>query len=251
MKSLLPLALAATLSLSCVSQKKYKGLQSELETTRLTLAEAMGDEEAAKRRAQNLSGEVAGLEATNDELARALADLRRREALASERVTQYRDLLSRFKELIDAGTLRVKMVDNRMVIEVGSDILFPTGSADLSPDGKSTALQVGAILGSLEGKRFQVEGHTDSVPIATARFPSNDHLAAARAISVMRMLEEAGVPSDALSAAAFADSRPVAGNDSDEGRARNRRVEIALEPDLSVLPGIEELEALSSGLGPR
>lgn len=251
MKPIPALALAAVLCTGCVSKKKYTGLQAELNASQSALADALGDEEAARRRATRLSGEVAGLEANNEEMARALEQLRRSQSLANQRVAEYRDLIARFQEMIDAGTLRVKIVDNRMVIEVGSDILFPTGSAELSPEGMTTALQVGEILDDLQGRRFQVEGHTDSVPIRTTRFPSNDQLAAERAISVMRMLESAGVPRTMMSAAAFADTRPVDDNQTEVGRARNRRVEIALEPDLSVLPGLEELQAISTETAAR
>ncbi len=159
----------------------------------------------------------------------------------------FRELLTRFKSLIDAGKLRIKIVGGRMVLELPTDILFPSGSATLSEEGQAALEEVGAGLAQMSDREFQVEGHTDDVPIDTRRFPDNWALAAGRALGVRATLEAAGMKPSQLSAASFAQTRPVQDNDTAAGKAANRRIEIVLLPDLSSLPGSEELEALGGG----
>ena len=183
-----------------------------------------------------------------DELKKALAELSQRRAEAEARVKQFKDLLARFKTLIDAGKLKVKIVDGRMVLQLPTDVLFSSGKAKLSEDGLASVKEVAGVLVTLPKKRrFQVEGHTDNVPIKTPRYNSNWQLAAARALNVVEAMMEAGMTGARISAAAFGEYRPVAGNDSDAGKAQNRRIEIVMEPDLSSLPGFNELKAAVDG----
>lgn len=186
------------------------------------------------------------LQSSVEDMTRALAELEKRRAEAEARIAEFKGLLSRFRALIDAGKLKVKIVDGRMVVVLATDILFGSGSASLSKDGKAAIGEVGQVLASIPRRAFQVEGHTDDVPIATAQYPSNWELAAARSITVLKAMIEAGLPADRISAASFADTRPLAPNDSKEARSQNRRIEIIIVPDLSQLPGFEELKALDA-----
>ncbi|PZR12076.1 MAG: endoflagellar motor protein [Archangium gephyra] len=179
-------------------------------------------------------------------MTRALAELERRRAEAESRVAEFKNLLSRFRSLIDAGKLKVKIVDGRMVVVLATDILFGSGSASLSKDGKAAIAEVGQVLASIPKRTFQVEGHTDNVPINSAQYPSNWELAAGRAITVLKTMVESGLPAERISAASFGETHPVASNDSKESKAQNRRIEIIIVPDLSQLPGFEELKALDS-----
>ena len=101
------------------------------------------------------------------------------------------------------------------------------------------------MLQSIPDREYQVEGHTDDVPIATAQYPSNWELASGRALTVVRTMIEAGLGPERVSAASYGEYKPASDNDSDEGRAQNRRIEIVVVPDLSDLPGFEELEQLA------
>ncbi len=215
------------------------------------LAEAQDTSRELGARIDRLVGDLAAitrdkskLQGSIEEMTAALADLEKRRAEAEARVQEFRSLLSRFRALIDAGKLTVRIVDGRMVVVLATDILFGSGSASLSKDGKAAITEVTTVLASIPRRVLQVEGHTDSVPIATAQFPSNWELAAARAITVSKMMIEAGLHPDRVSAASYADRRPVAPNDSSEGKAQNRRIEITIVPDLSTLPGFEELKKL-------
>ncbi len=179
-----------------------------------------------------------------EDMKKALEEMRAREEEQKKRLQEFQDLTARFKKLIDAGTLSVRMIDGKMVVSLGSDVLFASGSAKLSTQGLQTIKDVTTQLAAI-GKAYQVEGHTDDVPIATAQFPSNWELASARALNVVKTMVEAGMPTDRVSAASFGKFHPVADNKSKEGKAANRRIEIVIVPDLSSLPGYEELQKVS------
>lgn len=187
------------------------------------------------------------LESSIDEMKAALADLARRKAEADARIAEFKGLIARFQSLIDAGKLKVQIVDGRMVVVLSSDVLFGSGSARLSRDGKAAIAEVAALLADIPDRKFQIEGHTDNVPIHNATFPTNWELASARSITVLKTMLENGMAAERISAASFGDSKPVGDNETTEGRAMNRRIEIVVTPDLSTLPGFEELKRVSSG----
>jgi len=191
--------------------------------------------------------ESGALQADIEKMRQALRELEERKAQTEASLRAYRDLVARFQSMIDSGTLKVKVVDGRMIVELATDILFPSGSATLSADGASTIKAVAQVLASIPGRDFQIAGHTDNVPIASERFPSNWELGAARSITVTRLLVESGLPADRVSASSYADTQPVDSNETKEGKARNRRIEIVVVPDLSEMPGYDELQAIAGG----
>ncbi len=130
------------------------------------------------------------------------------------------------QNLGDLVSLRIEK--ENLVLEINESVLFDVGRADLKAPG---AAFLERLAPTLSGGRFRisVEGHTDSVPIATRRFPSNWELSAARASTVVRRLIGLGIAPERLRAIGYADTRPVADNESAEGRARNRRVDLLLE----------------------
>jgi chemotaxis protein MotB len=157
-------------------------------------------------------------------------------------VAEFRSLLARFQKLIDAGKLKVQIKEGRMVLVLPTDILFPSGSAKLSDDGKTAIREVAGVLATMSDRKFQVEGHTDNVPIRTRRFRSNWELASARALGVVKEMMESGMSGRLLSAASYGDFQPIATNDTAVGKKANRRIDIVLVPDLSTLPGFADLE---------
>ena len=186
----------------------------------------------------------AGLKTSVEEMKSALDELSKRKTAADQRIAEYRNLLGRFQSLIDAGRLKVKIVDGRMVVALAADILFASGSASLSKDGKASVEAVAAVLASIPGRKFQVEGHTDNLPMKTAQFPSNWELASSRSLTVLKTMVDAGLPQGRVSAASFGDSLPTAANDTADNRALNRRIEVVVVPDLSTLPGFDALKTL-------
>jgi chemotaxis protein MotB len=184
------------------------------------------------------------LQGSIDEMTVALADLEKRRSEAEKRVQEFKNLLLRFKSLIDAGKLKVRIVGGKMVVVLATDILFGSGSASLSKDGKAAIGEVSQVLAGIPKRTFQVEGHTDDVPIGTAQYPSNWELASARAINVVKAMIESGMPAERVSAASYGQFRPAVANDTKENKAQNRRIEIIIVPDLSTLPGFDELQKM-------
>jgi chemotaxis protein MotB len=134
-----------------------------------------------------------------------------------------------------------------MLVEMASAILFDSGSAKLSKEGEASIAEVAGILSDIPDRSFQVAGHTDNVPIKNKRFKSNWDLSAARAVSVVKHLVENGMALENVSAAGYAETQPMAPNDSEEGRAQNRRIEIVMQPNLDELPDLSALEDAGGG----
>lgn len=232
----LRLRLTAEQTRSDALQRRVAGLDAQIEKLNAEKSALVKDRSA--------------LEASQAEMEKALGEMSARQAEANARLQEYRDLLKRFEPLVSSGQLKVKMVDGRMVVELPTDVLFASGSATLSRDGADAIRQVGAVLATIPDKSFQVEGHTDNVPISTERFPSNWELASARAIAVVNELVKGGMKAASVSAASYAAERPVAPNTTAEGKAANRRIEIAVVPDLSSLPGFQELNRMVEDQAP-
>lgn len=187
------------------------------------------------------------LKQTTQQLSEAIAELSQRKAEAERRVAEFRSLLARFKKLIDAGTLKVTISEGRMVLQLPTDVLFDSGSARLSKPGAEAIAEITRVLAEVPERRYQVEGHTDNVPIHNPKYRDNWELAAARGLGVVRAMVEGGLDSNLLSAASYGEFHPVASNDSEAGRRLNRRIEIIVVPDLSMLPGYQELQQAVSG----
>jgi len=173
-----------------------------------------------------------------EEANRALDAARERQKEADERDAIYNRLRERLQSMIDAGKLNVRIVRGRMVIDLKQDILFPSGSATLSVIGNETLAEVADALSEFTDRNFQVEGHTDDVPIKNDRFPSNWELSTARAVSVAKLFVDRGIKPENLSAAGYSEFQPRADNASAEGRSLNRRIEVVMLPDLQALPDL-------------
>ena len=155
---------------------------------------------------------------------------------AKEMLAELKGLTSRFQKMIDAGKLDVTFRKGQMVVKLPAQVLFPSGSAELSSEGASALAEVAGILRQMRGRRFTIAGHTDNVAVGVAAFKDNWELSSARAVRVTRMLIEKGVPSANLVAAGYGEYDPIAANSSPAGRQRNRRIEIILEPNLKKVP---------------
>jgi chemotaxis protein MotB len=129
---------------------------------------------------------------------------------------------------IKKNMVRVRMEPRGLVISLGEKGIFDSGSDEIKPEGKKLLDTLATSLVTL-GNQIRVEGHTDNVPIRNSRFPSNWELSTARATAVIsRLVGSFGLPPELLSAAGYAEYRPTATNDTEEGKARNRRVDIVV-----------------------
>jgi chemotaxis protein MotB len=125
-----------------------------------------------------------------------------------------------------------------LVVRVLTDkVLFDSGQANLKPAGLPLLGEVANLLNVATNHAIAVEGHTDSVPISSAQYPSNWELSTARATTVVRYFISAGVDASRMSAAGYADLHPIASNATDRGRQLNRRVEIVLLRNTPEIPG--------------
>ena len=205
--------LALSLAGGCVSKGKYAELEDMYDT-----AIEERDRAAAER------------EAAEDQI----AEMRERNRGRLERFASvYRELL----KVEGKNLARVRIEDGRAVLQLESDVLFASGSAELTDQGRQLVQDIAKILAEGTQGDFQVEGHTDTDAINSKEFPTNWHLGADRAINVVAAMIEAGMPADRISAASYGEHAPVADNDSQEGKAQNRRIEIVAVPELSeVLP---------------
>lgn len=226
--------------------RQVAGLQAVIADKRQAIASLERAVAAGEQELAQVLVRRAALKESLATVSLALIELTQRKLAAERRVSEYRDVLSRFGTLIDAGKLDVRILDGQMVLTLPMDILFASGKAGLTAAGKASLLEVGAGLATIPDRRFQVIGHTDNVPIHTSAYPSNWELGAGRSLTVLHTLLEAGVPPGRISAASKGEFQPVKSNLDEAGRAANRRIAIVIVPDLSELPGYDELEALSS-----
>jgi chemotaxis protein MotB len=238
MKKHLVLPLLALLLLAgCVSQAAYdtkaketaslaeqnNGLQAQVKS--------LNDELAALKKENEMSqSEKSALQAKVDELSQ-----KAEKAEQLEKATQtYQDLQKKLEKEIQEGQVQIKEMKDRLTVTMVDQILFPSGSAEVGKKGKAVLDKVVTILKDVKDKRIEVDGHTDNVPIVSSlkkRFPTNWELSTARATEVVRYLQETGgIDPHLLSATGFAEYMPVAPNDTDEGKHKNRRIEIVLLP---------------------
>lgn len=200
---------------------ELQGKAATLQKEREQLMIATGDQESQLKQVES---EKARLE---------------QERLAKEaeiqRLTQtHDDLTKQLQAEIAKGNIKIQQVRDKLTINMLEQVLFDSGQARIKPAGLKVLKQVSDILKTVNDKQIRIEGHTDNVPIGAklqVRFPTNWELATARATSVVRyLIDEGGVAPAKLSAIGFADTHPIANNDTEQGRAANRRIEIVLFP---------------------
>lgn len=179
-----------------------------------------------------LRQQVSELKAENSKLSDDIAELQKaKESTVKELSGTYEQLLSNMKNEISKGQVTISELKGKLTVNMEAAILFDSGKADVKPDGLDILNKMVETLKNVRDKAIRIEGHTDNVQItgALARtFPTNWELSAARAINVSKFLQEQGVDPANLSAAAFAEHKPVADNNTKEGKAKNRRIEITL-----------------------
>lgn len=142
--------------------------------------------------------------------------------------------VSLFAPDVKSSRITLTSDERGLIITLASDAFFKQGSADLDIDAtRDTMLRLAQFLSSdeLKGRRFRIEGHTDNTPVTGTEFPSNWELSTARAVNVLHYLADFGVDESQFSVAGYADTRPKFSDDTAEGRAYNRRVDIIILDD--------------------
>jgi len=181
-----------------------------------------------------LRRKVADLDAENAKLTASIASLvKAREEQVQKVSSTYESLLEKMKTEISKGQVTISELKGKLTVNMVDSILFDSGKAEVKKGGLEILGKVVSILKDVSDKSIRIEGHTDDVQISRAlaqRYPTNWELSAARAINVARYLQGQGIDPGHLSAVAYGEWKPVATNDTEEGKAKNRRIEIILAP---------------------
>ncbi|MCA9771375.1 MAG: OmpA family protein [Myxococcales bacterium] len=189
------------------------------------------EREARAREAAELKDQIDFLEIDKQKSVEALEEkLSTKEVEIARKSATFTRMRERLEAEISAGNIAVEEIAGKLRVSMADKILFPSGSADLSPEGKSVLTKVRDSIGEAPGKIIVVEGHTDADKISTPRFPSNWELSTGRACSVVRQLQQLGFDPTRLVASGYGEFHPVAPNDTAKNKAANRRIELILMP---------------------
>lgn len=207
---------------------------SQLRSQNGQLEEEINQLEARLQHMERLKRELELVRAARETQESKLAKVKREVQEVSKEIAR----ITKALEEKFGKSLVVTRHQDRLVLTMLGHVLFESGKAQLTPLGLDIMKQVGEVLATLPNKNIQVEGHTDNNPIygrLQHQYPTNWELSTARATTVLRyLIEQTGMNPKDFSATGYAETRPAVANDSDEGRAQNRRVEIVLYPEHTV-----------------
>jgi chemotaxis protein MotB len=184
-------------------------------------------QEEAKKNAA-LEAKVAELQSQNANLTQSTTQLEEKSKQYEEKSKQYEELAGTLKEQIQSGQVEISELKGKMTVKLKDKVVFSSGSAAINKQGREALDAVGKAFQGLQGKNVIVAGYTDNVPVKGGPYKDNWDLSTARAVTVVRYLQTQGVDAKLLGAAGFSEYRPLAPNDTAEGRSQNRRIEIAL-----------------------
>jgi len=237
------LAIVGGGSIACVSTVRYNQVEQERDALAAKNEALKSAADNAAKSGETLAQEKAALEAEKAALEAKLASqqtqgeelgskLHDSEEEARKMQSTYDGLVKSLKKELKAGQIEVTQMRDGLRVNVSQDILFDSGSAALDKNGTAVLSRVATEL-KKNPHQILVIGHTDNKPIRSTlskQYPSNWELAGARAASVVRLFATSGLQSKRMRAVSVADSQPVASNKTEEGRAKNRRIEIRLSP---------------------
>jgi flagellar motor protein MotB len=200
----------------CVSTGKYRKLKEDYNGLQTRFSSLEAGYSACKEQVAQTEKEKADLQAR-----------------VEKTKSTYNELMTQLQKEVSEGQVTIQQYEDKLTVDVAEKIFFESGSAALKPSGKEMLKKFGHIVKGLTDKVIRVEGYTDNVPIGKPlqpTYPTNWELSAARAITVVRFLQEhAGVPPKMLMAAAFGQYQPIAPNDTAANKQKNRRIEIVLQ----------------------
>jgi chemotaxis protein MotB len=217
-------------------RKELEAMQQQLDTTqgqlKVTSAELDSTTERLENTKMSLVEASEVLTAKDEALKQKEEELRKASKYMKRTNQLYDQLVGELKNELEANQVKVKEMKDGINVNLSEEILFPSGSAQLNQSGQEVITRVSS---KLAGKEYQiiVVGFTDNIPIRgnlAKRYPTNWELAGARAASVVRLLEKTGIESQKLVATSYGENFPVATNETEDGRAQNRRIEIRLRP---------------------
>mgnify|MGYP001400307191 CR=1 FL=1 len=206
-----------------------KGLEESLRSTADAKNQKIGE---LSQKLGDLGKKSAELEVENRRLKEDIAGLQKQKEEEVQKASKtYGDLLEQMKGEISKGQVTISELKGKLTVNMVDSVLFDSGKAEVKPEGLVVLQKVVDILKNVKDKAVRIEGHTDNVQIVgqlAKRYPTNWELSASRALNVTRYLQQQGLDPALLAAVAYGEYKPVAPNDTDEGRAKNRRIEIVL-----------------------
>jgi chemotaxis protein MotB len=239
--------------------RENESLTNQLKAQTDAHKKSQSDYQEAVQEIDTLKKQLADRGANLDNLNQSLAEQRKALEEYGRRTEQLDAIRKRFEllqtklqKLTQLG-LKVEVRNNRMLIQLPGDVLFDSGQDHLKAEGSKILMQVADVIGKdadLSKRRFQVAGHTDSKPLVGGPFKDNWGLSTMRARSVLLLLTSpldaktglgGGLSPANWSAAGYADTDPVASNDTEDGRKKNRRVELVVQPDVEEMLNLKSL----------
>jgi chemotaxis protein MotB len=229
---LIVVILAVAAALGAFYLYGYQPKVKELDEARREASLCVQERSALKSRVSDLESMLGDLRQESAGLAEQIRQ--KEEQLAQIQATQD-DLVSELQQEIADGQIQVERLQGQLRVDVVDEVLFDSGESELKPEGRAVLERLGSVLANTD-RQIRVQGHTDNVPITgrlAERYPTNWELSAARAVNVVRFLQDtAGLVPERLSAAGLSQFHPRAENETPEGRQKNRRIEILLEPPI-------------------
>ena len=217
------------LSAEDASAKEAAALQDKIQALEEELAEVQKEKEEVAKELQAAKDRI---NATNRVIIGTYDRYLETKEKAMSEAAVYEKLVKNLSSEVDRKEITIKQMQSGVILHLPEGVLFDSGSANVKKTGTKVLNKVAKELQDVPYQTI-VGGFTDNVPISkklAQQFPSNWDLAAARATSVVRLLEDKGVPKGRLVAVSLGENQPVASNDTPEGRAQNRRIEIRLRP---------------------
>ena len=221
------LAVAAVASGCGVSKSKYLAATTSAEEMTKKNQELQSGLDAAKAENEKMSAQVASMQSSVDQLN---AEVEKAKAQANQIQSTYEGMVGQLKSEVSSGKVQVEQMRDGVRVNLAQDILFKSGSASLDQSGKEILLKVAEELKN-SNTQVGVMGHTDDQKIGAslaARYPTNWELGAARAGVIVKLFQGAGIDPARLLVVSAGQAQPRASNDTPEGRALNRRIEIRL-----------------------
>jgi len=249
------------MSSSCVSKKKYVSAQSHIDSLQEDSARYVQKIDNLQEELKETSVEFSQYKMTSEskraammaqlaeqgealtEKDQALQERAQRLQALQERLNQQQRIVNQLRKTVqdalvnfDQDELSVEVKNGKVYVSLSDKLLFPSGSAKLNSEGKEAIGKVGDVLQNNPKINIDVVGHTDSIPINTARYKNNWDLSVARATTITELLtNDHNIAGSRLTASGMSKYQPVATNETKEGRAKNRRTEIILTPKLEEL----------------
>lgn len=229
----------ALVTSGCVSAGKFEKMQAgkngDISTLRQQQADLEKQKLAAEQDNATLRQQLATCDRQNTSMQEQVGFLEQQRAVLlaarKQHQEQYDALVKDLSKEVEKGQLQVRQYKDMLTVDLAEQIFFDSGRATLKPGGKKVLKKVGDALKGYQDKIIRVVGYTDNVPVAKSlqgRYPTNWELSVARATTVVRFLQDIGVPPERMVASGRGEYDPVASNDTPEGRQKNRRIEITL-----------------------